>query len=137
MIQNFIFEVFFKKIFDNYIFVHTFQWTSLECFFTFSFSKFNKTGKKITYLAIQFHSKKPHSFYEPELTRHWKIYAPATQTKTFLNLQIFQQSSDWCQKKNWRCIISRSPRNALLKHFESNYQYISVYLPEKIFVPKK
>ena len=41
--------------------------------------------------------KKPHSFYQPQLTRHWKINAPATQP--FLTLQIFQQTSGWCQKK--------------------------------------
>ena len=29
-----------------------------------------------------------------------KIYAPATQPKPFLTLQIFQLTSSWCQKKN-------------------------------------
>ena len=33
------------------------------------------------------------SFYKPQLTWHWKQYATTTQAKTFLTLQIFQQTS--------------------------------------------
>ena len=30
--------------------------------------------------------KKPHSFYEPQLTQHYKKYTPATLSKTFSSL---------------------------------------------------
>ena len=38
------------------------------------------------------HFLKPHLFYEPQLTWHWKPYAPETQPKTFLTLQLSQQT---------------------------------------------
>ena len=38
--------------------------------------KANKTSKKTSF-------KKPHSFYEPQLTQDYKKYAPATQPKTY------------------------------------------------------
>ena len=55
----------------------------------------------LTYNTVSL--KKPHSFYKPQLTRHWKMHAHKTQPKTFLTLQILQQTSGWCQKKHWHC----------------------------------
>ena len=34
-----------------------------------------------------------------------KKFTPATQRKTFLTLQIFQQTSGWCQKKHLHCLF--------------------------------
>ena len=39
--------------------------------------------------------KKPHVFYETQLTQHYKKYTPATQPKTLLTLQISQQTCFW------------------------------------------
>ena len=36
--------------------------------------------------------KKPHSFYESQITCHWKWYTTETGSKSFLTLQIFQQT---------------------------------------------
>lgn len=32
--------------------------------------------------------KKPHPFHEPQLTKHYKIYNPVTQPKTFVLIHI-------------------------------------------------
>ena len=122
---------------NNCIFKHTFQWTSSELFqisdFLAESLKANENQrKKITYFTIHFRSK-------VSLNLHFsthstlKKYTPATQSKTFLILQIFQQISAWCQKKTFALHISRHPRTALSKHFENNL-YIYVFLRRKIFV---
>ena len=62
--------------------------------------------------------KNTHSFYETQLTWHWKRYVPATQPKTFLTLQIFQQTCFRLvskKKKHLHCTISWSPRTAFKK----------------------
>ena len=58
--------------------------------------------------------KKSHSFYEPQLSWHWKLYAPATQSKTFLTLQTFQQ----------RCFCLVSEKKFALHHFLAPKNYI-------------
>ena len=66
MIQNLIFGILFLKIlfrgYNVFIFVQTFQWTSLNFFFNFRFSSRKsqsqqKLAEKITYFTIPFHSK--------------------------------------------------------------------------------
>ena len=59
--------------------------------------------------------KKPHSLCKPQLSEHLEIHAPETKPKTFLTLQIFQQTSGWCQKKHRNCTISRCPGKTLWK----------------------
>ena len=79
--------------------------------------------------------KRPHPFYEPQLTCQWKYYTFATQPKTFLTLQIFQTTffclvseKTFAQHHSWR------PRTTFLKHFETKCLYTSVYLRKKTFV---
>ena len=93
-----------------------------------------------SYLEIifQFHNtillRKPRSFYEPQLTQHYKKYTPATQPKTLLNLQIFQQLCFWLvSEKYLHCTIC-TVHTAFSKHLESNCLYIPLYLRKKIFV---
>ena len=50
--------------------------------------KVSKIQRKRSLILQTVSLKKPYSFYEPQLTRHWKKYSPATQPKTFLTLQI-------------------------------------------------
>ena len=98
--------------YNFFIFVHTFQWTSSESFFYFRFSNRKsqsqqKLAKKITHCTIQLCTlivqyKKPHLFYEPQLTWYWKQYAPTTQPKTFdfttfpANMFLFGVIKDIC-----------------------------------------
>ena len=106
MIQNlfFFFFFFFLKILyrahNFYTFVHVFQWTSVSL-------------------------KKPHSFYEPQLTWHWKWYALATQAKTFPTLEIFQQTC-FCLvlEKTFALHHFWTPNNCIL---EALWKQISVY----------
>ena len=51
-----------------------------------------KLAKKDHSFYNIFSLKKLHLFYEPQLTWHWKQYASAMQSKTFLTLKIFQQT---------------------------------------------
>ena len=48
--------------------------------FNFGFSRGHtiKTSQRIIYFAIQLPSKKPNSFYEPQLVHYYKKYTPAT-----------------------------------------------------------
>ena len=62
--------------------------------------------------------KKDHSFYEPQLTRHYKKYTPATQPKTCFWLVS--------EKKHLHWTISRCLRTAFLEHLESECQSICV-----------
>ena len=45
--------------------------------------------------------------------------------------------SVWCQKKYLHSTISWRPRTAFLKHFESKFLYICLYLLKKMFVPER
>ena len=100
MIQNIIFGILFFKIlfwaYNFFILIHTSQRTSSEFFSNFRSSK-QKVSKPAK-ASLKDHSfyntvllKKSHSFNEPHLTL--KITCSrATQPKTFLTLQIFQQT---------------------------------------------
>ena len=90
MIRYLIFRILFI-----HTFVHTFQCTSSEfIFFNFRFSsrksQSQQTSKKNDsfYNTVTIHI----SFYKPQLIQHWKQYAPATQPKTFVTIQIFWQT---------------------------------------------
>ena len=43
----------------------------------------------------------------------------------------------WCQKEYLHCIISWHLRAAFLKHFESKYLYIAIYLLKKNLFPRR
>ena len=62
---------------------------------------------------------------------------PKRLSKIFLTLQIFQETC-FClvSEKTFALHHFLHPRTAFLKHFESKFLYISVYLIKKIFVPK-
>ena len=46
-------------------------------------SKLTKTSKRVHSFYNTVSLKKPYSFYEPQLTQHYKIYTLATQLKTY------------------------------------------------------
>ena len=123
MIRYHIFGILFI-----HTFVHTFQCTSSEFFFLISgflaeSVKANKLAKKNDpfYNTVTIHF----SFYEPQLTQHWKQYARATQPKTFVTLQIFRQT----------CFGLASEKTFALHHFwklkncflEALWKQMSVY----------
>ena len=90
-----------SDFFNNYMFIHTFQWTSWETWFNFWFSirksqSQQKTSEKDHISSNTFFLKTPYSFYKPQLTWHM---LPQYSRKP-LTLQIFQQTSDWCHKNN-------------------------------------
>ena len=146
MIQNFTFGILFLKllfrVYNSFIFVQTFQWRSSEFLFNFRFfSRKSQTPAKSNGKDHSYYNtvslKKPHSYYEAQLTWHWKQYAPAMQSKSFLILKISTRYiSVWCQKKHLHCTISWRPVTTFLKYLESKRLYISVYLCKKIFVLK-
>ena len=60
---------------------------------------------------------------------------PATQPKTHSLYKFFRELVfGWCQKKHLYCTISRCPRTAFSKRWESKYLYIPAYLRKKTFV---
>ena len=129
--------------FNNYIFVHMFQWTSSKYFFfNFRFSSrksqsLQKLAEKVTYFTIQFCSKTSLISRTSTHSTLKKNFQPIySQPRTFLTLQIFPQTSGWCQRKHLHCAISRRPRTAFPKHLESKCLCISVYLRKNIFVPE-
>ena len=92
-LANLIFGILFLTIlfrtYNAFILVHMFQWTLSDLFFNFQIlyqkvSEPTKTSKKDHSFYNTVSLKVPHSFYEPQLTSHWKWYAPATQPKSFL-----------------------------------------------------
>ena len=88
---------------EGFIFVQTFQWIPFEFFFNFRFSSKKsqsqqKLAKKITHFTVLI--KKLYSFYKPQVTWHWKWYAPSTQPKAFLTLQIFSKHIFVWNQKN-------------------------------------
>ena len=78
-----------------------------------------KLAKKIIYCTINFRLENLTHFTNLNSLDIEKKYAPATKPKVFLTLQIFQQTSAWCQKNHSHCTISRRPRTEFSKHFES------------------
>ena len=112
----------------------------IRVIFNFRFSSRNsqnqqKLAKKITHFAIQFRSKNLTCFTNlNSLDIENNIHPQHSQkisdfTHFPANMFLFG-----VRKKYLHCTISRRPRTALLKHFESRCLYISIYLIKKIFV---
>ena len=54
------------------------------------------------------------------------------------HFQFFRKNVfGWCQRKHLQCTISRRPRTAFSKHWQSKYLYISAYLCKEIFVRRR
>ena len=146
MIQNLIFGIILLKIlflaYNFFILIHMFQQTSSKFFFDFRFSRRKsqsqqKLSIKITYFAIQVCSKHLIHFTNLKSLDIENNMLPKHCQKSFWLYKFFRKHvSVWCQKKHLHCTISWHPRTAFLKHFESKFLYISVYLIKKIFVPK-
>ena len=132
MIQNFIFENLFLKIFFSCIQLFYSSTRSsgyhLNFFFNFRFSSRKSQSQKKT-------SLKDHSFYNTVSLKTWLILWTLTHLtlKMICSRKIVKSLSDlanfpanvsvWCQKKHLHCAISWSPRTAFLKHFESKCLY--------------
>ena len=146
MIQNLIFGIILLKIlflaYNFFILIHMFQQTSSKFFFDFRFSRRKSQSQqklliKITYFAIQVCSKHLTHFMNLNTLDIENNMLPKHCPKFFSLCKFFRKHvSVWCQKKHLHCTISWHPRTAFLKHFESKFLYISVYLIKKIFVPK-
>ena len=143
MIQNLIFAILFLKIlFRAYNFSPHVPVDIIRVFFIPEFVaenlRANKNQQKDHSLYNTVSLKKPHSFYESQLFWNWKQYAPKHSQKTFSVYKFSSKNvSVWCQKIHFHCTISWRPRTTFLKHFESKYLYISVYLSKKFFVSKR
>ena len=107
--------------------------------FRFSGRKSQSQQKLTIQFTIHFYNtvspKKLHSFYESQLTQHFKKYTPVTQPKTELTVEISSKHvSGWCQKKHLHCTVFTRPRTTFSKHLESKCLYIPVNIRKKIFV---
>ena len=112
----------------------------IKVFFDFRFSRRKSQSQqklliKITYFAMQVCSKHLTHFMNLN-TLDNKNNMLRKHCQKFLSLYKFfrKHVSVWCRKKYLQCTISRHPRTAFLKHFESKFLYIFVYLIKKIFV---
>ena len=129
---NLMFGILFLKIFfrayNFFIFVLTFQWKSSEFFLFQAFQRVSKPTR-INEKHHSFHNtvslKKTHSFYASQLT------SQHSQKPFWFYKFLIKLVSVLCQKKHFHF-----PRTSFLKHFESKYLYISVYLRQNIFVPE-
>ena len=92
-----------KLIFAVYLLISDFLVESLET---------NKNQQKDHSFHKVVSLKKPHSFYKPELQHSQKPYS--------LYRFPIKHVSDRCQKKHFHCTISRRPRTAFSKNFETN-----------------
>ena len=125
MIQNFISIILFLKIlFQAYNFRSTRSSGHQQRFFLFQIfyqkvSKPTKTSEKDHSFFNTASLKKPHVFYEPQLTWHWKEYAPKIQPKTCFTLQIFQQTCF--------CIVSKKKQHLHCTIFQGLWKQIFVY----------
>ena len=114
----------------------------IKVFLDFRFSRRKSQSQqklliKITYFAIQVRSKHLTHFTNVNSLDNENNMLPKHCQKSFSLYKCFRKHvSVWCQKKHLHCTISWHPRTAFLKHFESKFLYISVYLIKKIFVPK-
>ena len=91
--------------------------------FWFSCLKVNKTSKKDNSFYNTLSLEKPHSFYEPQLTRHCRKYTPAIQPKTCFLLEKIFARHNFQTPKN--CIFGGLGRqisvNSCKYPFENNY----------------
>ena len=115
MIRNLIFVILFLKIFFRpysfFIFVHTFQWTSSELFYSRFSSRESQRQqrlvKKITHFTIQFRSKNLIQFTNlnsPDIENN--MLPKKCQEPFSLYKSSTKHISVWCQKKHLHCTIS-------------------------------
>ena len=97
--------------------------------------KANKTSEKITYFIIQFRSKNLTHFTYLNSLEIEKSMLPKHSQKPFSLHKFSSKHLVGVRKIHLHCTISRHPRTALSKHFESKCLYISVYLRKKRFFP--
>ena len=93
--------------------------------------KANKTSKKDHSFCNTVSLKKPHSFYVSQLFWNWSHKSFSVYKLSSKHVSI------WCQKKHLRCTIFWRLRTTFLKHFESKYLYISVYLYKKFLFQRR
>ena len=79
--------------------------------------KANKNWQKDDSFYKTVSLKKPHLFYETQLTKQCKKYTPTIQVRTH-SLHKFSSKhvSGWFQEIPLPCTISRPPRTAFSKH---------------------
>ena len=92
--------------------------------------------KKITYIVIQFHSKKRH-FMNLNSLNIINIYLQHSQKPYSLYKFSSKHVSVWGQKKHLHRTISRRPKTAFAKQLESKCLCIPVNLCRNIFVLEK
>ena len=131
------FFLFFRKYYFSFGHATSLYWStrfsghyqSLFFFNLFYFPaespKVNKSSEKVRSFYHTVFLKKFHSFYEPQLTWHWKKYALATQPKTFLTSQFFQPTF-FClvSEKTYAPYHFLRPKNCIL---EALWKQMSLY----------
>ena len=94
---NLIFGILFLTILfrthNVFILVHMFQWALSDLFFNFQIlyqkvSDPTKTSKKDHSFYNTVSLKKPHSFYEPQLTSYWKCSCNTAKKLSAISQQI-------------------------------------------------
>ena len=145
----FCLEFFFSKYyFRHTTFLYSFKCSSghYQSFFNIRFSSRKsqsqqKLAKKITHFTIKFFSKNLTHFTNlNSLDAENNMLPQHSQNPFWLKNFPANIISVWCQEKHLHCTISRCPRTAFLKHFESKCLYISVYhyimaLYNALFIP--
>ena len=146
MIRNLIFVILFLKIFFRpysfFIFVHTFQWTSSELFYSRFSSRESqrqqRQWKRSLILQYSF-AQKTSLILRTSAHLTLKIIGSRNTAKNLshftnspANMFLFGGRKNICTAP----FLYLRPRTAFLKEFESKCLYISVYLPKKIIVAK-
>ena len=94
--------------------------------------------KKITHFIIQFCSRNLTHFTNLNSFETENHMPPKHSQKASSVYKLSSKHvSVWCQKKHLRCTISWRRRTTFLKHFESKYLYISVYLYKKFLFQRR
>ena len=111
------------------------------CTFNFRFSSRNSQSqqkqKRSLILQLCF-AQKTSLILRASANSIIKRYTPATKPKTHSLYKVFRKHVfGWCQKRYLYCTISRPPRTAFSRHWDSKYVYILAYLRKKMFVPEK
>ena len=129
LIRNLIFRIIFLKMVISRI-KHLYvcldvRVNIIRVFFNFRFPSRKSQGQK----KIRFTN-----FNSLDIEN---IMLPQHRQKPFWLFKFFSEHlSVMCQKKYLHCTISWRPYAALLKNFKSKCLYISIHLPNNIFVPE-
>ena len=99
--------------------------------------KANKNWQKDDSFYKTVSLKKPHLFYETQLTKQCKKYTPTIQVRTH-SLHKFSSKhvSGWFQEIPLPCTISRPPKNCVLEALRKKCLYIPANLHKIIFSPE-